>query len=84
MRIYANGLTIRAPAVELLKIYNSYMFNVGTNVAKFDRKVIWLLMVEVIGLEDINDGKRPEPYVIELMNSKHWLTYFHNSSFVNL
>lgn len=70
MRIYRDGLTLRTPAVELLKIYNSYIFNSGKKIDKFDRKVIWLLLIEFVGLDDITDGKQPEPNAIELMKCK--------------
>lgn len=73
MRIYGNGLAMRTSAVDLLKIYNSVVFNSGNNVSRFDRKVTCILMVEFIGLEDIHHGKRPEPCVIDLMQSIYFL-----------
>lgn len=70
MRIYPFGLTIRAAALDLLKIYSSSIFVTGPNSPKFDRKVVELLMIEFIGIEDMQDGKRPEPHVMELMKSE--------------
>lgn len=70
MRIYPFGLTIRAAALDLLKIYSSPVFTTGPNTQKYDRKVVELLMVELIGIEDIQDGKRPEPAVVDLMKSE--------------
>lgn len=71
MRIYADGLSIRTVTLQLLKIYSSDAFVNGKNFEKYDRKFIQLLMIELIGPQQIQEGKRPDPYIIDFIRSKN-------------
>jgi hypothetical protein len=57
MRIYPNEFTIRAPVVYLLEIYNSGIFRTGRRFQVYDQKFIDLLLLEFVGLDDLEQQK---------------------------
>lgn len=57
MRMYPHELTIRAPVVTLLEMYNTGMFRNGRRNHVYDKKFIHLLIIEFVGLDDIESQK---------------------------
>lgn len=70
MRIYPHELTIRGPVVTLLEMYNMGIFRNGRRHHVYDQKFIHLLIIEFIGLSDIEDEKPIDDITMKFMFGK--------------
>lgn len=67
MRIYPNELTIRSPVVHLLQIYNQGIFRTGKRCHVYDQKFIGLLLIEFVGIDDLEQQKPLEQITNKLL-----------------
>lgn len=72
--MYPHEITIRLSVAHLLEIYNTGMFRDGRRSHVYDQKFINLLLVELIGLDDIESGMPIDDITKKFLFSKLLIT----------
>lgn len=70
MRKYPHEMTIRMGVIHLLEMYNTGMFRDGRRSHVYDQRFINLLLVELVGLDDIENGTPIDDITKKFMYSK--------------
>lgn len=70
MRIYPNEITMRMPSVHLLQMYNTGMFKDGLRKHNYDQRFVNLLLLELVGLDDIENGTPINDITMKFISSK--------------
>lgn len=70
MRIYPNELSIRQPIVRLLQIYNTGVLRTGMRAHVYDQKCIDLLLLDFVGLDDLQEQKPLEEMTRKMLFGK--------------
>lgn len=70
MRIYPNEITLRLSVITLLEMYNKGIFRNGRREDVYDQRFINLLLIELVGLEDMETGKIIDSVTKKCMFSK--------------